>query len=37
MRGSERLHFNYKDFLKKKKEAVEQNIWLQNGDTIVVK
>ncbi len=37
VRGSERLHFNYKDFLKKKKEAVEQNIWLQNGDTIVVK
>lgn len=35
--GSKSLYFNYKDFLKNKKEAVDQNIWLQNGDTIVVK
>jgi polysaccharide export outer membrane protein len=37
VRGESRLHFNYKDFLKRKKEAVDQNIPLQNGDTIVVK
>ena len=37
VRGGTRLHFNYKDFLKNKKEAVDQNIWLQNGDTVVVK
>ena len=35
--GSKSLYFNYKDFLKEKKEAKDQNIWLQNGDTIVVK
>jgi len=37
VRGADRLHFNYKDFVKGKKEALNQNIWLQNGDTIVVK
>ena len=37
VRGENRLHFNYKDFLKRKKEAVDQNVLLQNGDTIVVK
>lgn len=37
IRGSERLKFNYKDYVKGKKEALDQNIWLQNGDTIVVK
>ena len=37
VRGSDRLYFNYKDFVKGKKEAVDQNIWLQNGDTILVK
>jgi len=37
VRGTQRLNFNYKDFVKGKKEAVEQNIWLQNGDTILVK
>jgi polysaccharide export outer membrane protein len=37
VRGSERLKFNYKDYLKGKKEALDQNIWLQNGDTVVVK
>ena len=29
--------FNYNDFLKRKKQAIEDNIFLQNGDTIVVK
>lgn len=37
VRGGDRLYFNYKDFVKGKKEAVDQNIWLQNGDTILVK
>ena len=37
IRGGERLEFNYKDYLKGKKEAKDQNVWLQNGDTIVVK
>jgi len=29
--------FNYLDFLKRKKTAIDANIFLQNGDTIVVK
>jgi polysaccharide export outer membrane protein len=37
IRGAQRLRFNYRDFVKGKKEALDQNIWLQNGDTIVVK
>jgi polysaccharide export outer membrane protein len=37
VRGGERLYFNFKDFVKGKKEAVDQNIFLQNGDTILVK
>jgi len=37
VRGGDRLYFNYKDFVKGKKEALDQNIWLQNGDTILVK
>jgi polysaccharide export outer membrane protein len=37
IRGNDRLSFNYKDFLKGKQKAVEQNILLQNGDTIHVK
>jgi polysaccharide biosynthesis/export protein len=37
VRGAQRLHFNYRDYVKGKKEALDQNIWLQNGDTIVVK
>jgi len=37
IRGSQRLKFNYNDYLKNKKEAVDQNILLQNGDTVVVK
>ena len=37
IRGGQRLKFNYKDFVKGKKEALDQNIWLQNGDTIYVK
>ena len=37
IRGAERLTFNYKDYVKGKKEALDQNIWLQNGDTILVK
>ena len=37
VRGAQRLTFNYNDFIKGKKEALDQNIWLQNGDTILVK
>jgi polysaccharide biosynthesis/export protein len=37
VRGAQRLYFNYNDYLKGKKEALDQNIWLQNGDTINVK
>jgi len=37
VRGAQRLKFNYKDYVKGKKEALDQNILLQNGDTIVVK
>ena len=37
IRGSQRLKFNYNDYLKNKKEAVDQNVLLQNGDTVVVK
>jgi len=29
--------FNYNDFLKRKKQAIDDNIFVQNGDTIVVK
>jgi polysaccharide export outer membrane protein len=34
MRGAERIKFNYQDILKGK--SLEQNILLENGDTIVV-
>jgi len=37
VRGAQRLKFNYRDYVKGKKEALDQNILLQNGDTIVVK
>jgi polysaccharide export outer membrane protein len=37
VRGGDRLYFNYNDYVKGKKEALDQNIWLQNGDTILVK
>jgi polysaccharide biosynthesis/export protein len=37
VRGTQRLYFNYSDYLKGKKAALDQNIWLQNGDTISVK
>ena len=37
VRGTQRLTFNYKDYVKGKKEAVDQNILLQNGDAVVVK
>jgi len=37
IRGGERLEFNYKDYLKGKQKAKDQNVWLQNGDTVVVK
>jgi polysaccharide export outer membrane protein len=33
--GSQRLKFNYEEVLKGKK--LEQNIFVENGDTIVVK
>ena len=33
--GKQRLHFNYNDFVKGKK--LDQNIFLENGDTIIVK
>jgi polysaccharide export outer membrane protein len=35
--GSTILHFNYADFIKGKKKAIDANIFLQNGDTIYVK
>lgn len=35
VRGSTRLHFNHNEFIKGKKP--EQNILLENGDTIIVK
>jgi polysaccharide biosynthesis/export protein len=35
VRGTQRLTFNYEDFLKKGKNP-EKNILLQNGDTIIV-
>jgi polysaccharide biosynthesis/export protein len=37
VRGAQRLTFNYKDYLKGKKEALDQNILLQSGDTVSVK
>lgn len=37
VRGGQRLIFNYNDYVKGKKEALDQNIWLQNGDTVLVK
>ena len=37
IRGAQRLTFNYRDYVKGKQKALDQNIWLQNGDTIVVK
>lgn len=37
VRGSDRLTFNYNDYVKGKKEALGQNILLQNGDTVLVK
>lgn len=37
VRGAQRLTFNYNDFVKGKKDALDQNVWLQNGDTILVK
>jgi polysaccharide export outer membrane protein len=37
VRGGQRLTFNYNDYVKGKKEALDQNIWVQNGDTILVK
>jgi len=35
VRGDKRLHFNYNDFLKGKN--TDQNIYLENGDTVNVK
>ena len=37
VRGTQRLTFNYKDYAKGKKEALDQNVWVLNGDTIIVK
>jgi polysaccharide biosynthesis/export protein len=37
VRGGDRLEFNYKDYVKGKKDALDQNVWLQNGDTVLVK
>jgi polysaccharide biosynthesis/export protein len=37
VRGAQRLTFNYNDYVKGKQEALDQNIWIQNGDTILVK
>ena len=37
VRGGDRLYFNYNDYVKGKKEALNQNIWIQSGDTILIK
>jgi polysaccharide export outer membrane protein len=37
VRGGQRLNFNYNDYVKGKKEALDQNVWLVNGDTVYVK
>lgn len=37
VRGGNRLEFNYKDYVKGKKDALDQNVWLQNGDTVFIK
>jgi polysaccharide export outer membrane protein len=37
VRGTQRLTFNYNDYIKGKKDALDQNIFIQNGDTILVK
>lgn len=37
VRGSQRLEFNYNDYIKGKKAALDQNIFLENGDTVLVK
>jgi polysaccharide export outer membrane protein len=37
VRGTQRLTFNYNDYIKGKKDALDQNILIQNGDTILVK
>ena len=37
VRGTQRLFFNWNDYVKGKKEAQDQNILLQDGDTISVK
>ena len=37
VRGTDRLTFNYKDYVKGKKEALDHNILLKNGDTVLVK
>jgi polysaccharide export outer membrane protein len=37
IRGAQRLSFNYKDYIKGKKEALDQNVWLETGDTVYVK
>jgi polysaccharide export outer membrane protein len=31
IRGAQRLKFNYRDYVKGKKEAVDQNVWLQTA------
>jgi polysaccharide export outer membrane protein len=35
--GGTILHFNYKDYVAGKKKAIDQNVFLENGDTIYVK
>lgn len=36
IRGSQRLHFNYSDYVKGKKGKNSDNFLLENGDTIIV-
>ena len=37
-RHAERLYFNYNDYVEEQEgNALDQNVWLQNGDTIYVK
>jgi polysaccharide export outer membrane protein len=37
IRGSQRLHFNYDDYVKGRKGKTSDNFLLENGDTIYVK
>jgi polysaccharide export outer membrane protein len=36
IRGTQRLHFNYSDYVKGKKSKNSNNFLLENGDTLIV-